>query len=84
MRHSYATWMLEDGADLRYVKDQLGHSSIDETEGTYRHLERRRHEERVDLGPYLRPVTGRQYASTAGAGLHSDTGHLGEGEDKER
>jgi hypothetical protein len=38
MRHSYATWMLEEGADLRWVKDQLGHASIEETEGTYGHL----------------------------------------------
>ena len=33
MRHSYATWLLEAGADLRWVKDQLGHASIEETEG---------------------------------------------------
>jgi integrase len=33
MRHSYATWMLEAGADLRWVRDQLGHASIEETEG---------------------------------------------------
>ena len=63
MRHSYATWMLEDGADLRYVKDQLGHASIDETEGTYGHLERRRHEAAADLDAYLQPVTSRQSAS---------------------
>jgi site-specific recombinase XerD len=49
MRHSYATWMLEAGADLRYVKDQMGHASIEETEGTYGHLEVERHEQRVDL-----------------------------------
>ena len=49
MRHSYATWMLEAGADLRWVRDQLGHASIEETEGTYVHLERERHEGRVDL-----------------------------------
>jgi len=34
VRHSYATWMLEAGADLRWVKDHLGHASIEETEGT--------------------------------------------------
>jgi len=34
--------MLEAGADLRWVKDQLGHASIEETEGTYGHLERDR------------------------------------------
>ena len=28
MRHSYATWTLEGGADLRWVKDQLGHASM--------------------------------------------------------
>lgn len=44
MRHSYATWLLEQGADIRWVKDQLGHSSIEETEGTYGHLEPERHE----------------------------------------
>jgi len=53
MRHSYATWMLEEGADLRFVKDQMGHASIEETEGTYGHLELERHEQRVDLGRIL-------------------------------
>ena len=50
MRHSYATWMLEAGADLRWVKDQFGHASIEETEGTYGHLERERHEAWVEPG----------------------------------
>jgi site-specific recombinase XerD len=49
MRHSYATWLLEEGADLRYVKDQMGHASIEETEGTYGHLAPERHEPRVAL-----------------------------------
>lgn len=53
MRHSYATWLLEEGADLRYVKDQMGHSSIEETEGTYGHLVRERHEARIDLDGIL-------------------------------
>jgi integrase len=39
--------LLEEGADLRFVKDQMGHSSIEETEGTYGHLELERHEPRV-------------------------------------
>jgi hypothetical protein len=47
MWHSYATWTLEAGADLRWVKDQLGHASIEVTEGSYGHLERERHEGRV-------------------------------------
>ena len=53
MRHSYATWLLEEGEDLRFVKHQMGHSSIEETEGTYGHLVPERHERRVDLGEIL-------------------------------
>jgi len=64
MRHSYATWILEAGADLRWVKDQLGHAGIDETEGTYGHLERERHERRVDLDAVLGGVLPRPLAST--------------------
>ena len=64
MRHSYATWMLEAGADLRWVKDQLGHASIEETEGPYGHLERERHERRVDLDAVLGGVQPRPPAST--------------------
>ena len=69
MRHSYATWLLEAGADLRWVKDQLGHASIEETEGTYGHLERERHERRVDLDAVLGGVQPRPPAST-----HLDAG----------
>src|SRR5207249_11549002 len=38
MRHSYATWLLEAGADIRWVKDQMGHA----------HLVRERHERHVE------------------------------------
>jgi integrase-like protein len=72
MRHSYATWMLEAGADLRWVKDQLGHASIDETEGTYGHLEREQHERRVDLDAVLGTGSGAStgvHASDAGAAI---------------
>ena len=72
MRHSYATWMLEAGADLRWVKDQLGHASIEETEGTYGHLERERHERRVDLDSVLGIGSGAStgvHASDAGAAI---------------
>jgi integrase len=64
MRHSYATWTLEAGADLRWVRDQLGHASIEETEGTYGHLERERHEGRVNLDAVLGGVHSRPPAST--------------------
>jgi len=66
MRHSYATWMLEAGANLRWMRDQLEHASIEETEVTYGHLERDRHERRVDLDSVFTPVHARPPASTLG------------------
>jgi len=70
MRHSYARWLLEAGADIRWVKDQMGHASIGETEGTYGHLVRERHERDVD---HLNAVLwGVNSAGEGGGRLESD------------
>jgi integrase len=37
-RHTFATWNLEEGADLRWVSAQLGHASVKTTLDTYGHL----------------------------------------------
>ena len=55
MRHSYATWLLEAGADIRWVQRQLGHATIAQTSDTYGHLESEQHEERVNLDELLTP-----------------------------
>src|SRR2546426_2563223 len=55
MRHSYATWLLEGGADIRWVQRQLGHATIAQTSDTYGHLESDRHEERGNLDEVLTP-----------------------------
>src|ERR1700732_435723 len=38
LRHTFGSLRLQDGASLAYVKDQMGHSSIQITVDTYGHL----------------------------------------------
>lgn len=53
-RHTFATWLLSDGADLRWVQQQLGHASIGQTADTYGHVQPDRHESAVvGLDRYL-------------------------------
>lgn len=38
LRHSFATKMLDNGADLKHVSTLLGHKSVQQTVDTYQHL----------------------------------------------
>jgi site-specific recombinase XerD len=54
-RHTFATWLLSDGADLRWVQQQMGHASIAQTADTYGHVQPERHESAVEgLDRYVR------------------------------
>jgi integrase len=55
-RHTYATWMLDEGADVRWVQQQMGHATIGQTTDTYSHLDAARHQADVEtLNRYLTP-----------------------------
>jgi integrase len=38
LRHTFGSLLIQDGASLAYVKDQMGHSSIQVTVDVYGHL----------------------------------------------
>jgi integrase len=64
LRHTYASLLIQNGAPLAYVKDQLGHSSIQITVDTYGHLVPGGNRSEVDRLDDPVPATIRNLAAT--------------------
>ena len=61
LRHTFGSLLIQDGASLAYVKEQMGHSSIQITVDTYGHLVPGADISWVDR---LDPVSGTQQSAT--------------------
>ncbi|WP_172954370.1 site-specific integrase [Solibacillus sp. R5-41] len=49
LRHSYASYMLSKGINIKVIQEQLGHSNIRETLNTYSHVTREQKENATSL-----------------------------------
>ena len=49
LRHSYASFMLAKGVNIKVIQEQLGHANIRETLNTYSHIDREQKEKASDL-----------------------------------
>jgi integrase len=49
LRHTCASWLIQQGVPLPVIQQRLGHESIETTVGTYGHLDRRSHQAAADV-----------------------------------
>ena len=49
LRHSYASYMLSKGVNIKVIQEQLGHANIRETLNTYSHIDSEQKEKASDL-----------------------------------
>ena len=48
LRHAHATWLTEDGVDLKTVQERLGHASVHTTLAFYAHATADQHRQATD------------------------------------
>ena len=49
MRHTHATTLIENGANIKDVQARLGHANIETTLGTYTHATEKMAEQSVEI-----------------------------------
>ncbi|CDT73598.1 hypothetical protein BN1095_690014 [Clostridioides difficile] len=49
MRHTHATLLLENGANVKYIQQRLGHSQLSTTMDTYSHVTSKMESETIDI-----------------------------------
>ncbi|MEX8160202.1 tyrosine-type recombinase/integrase [Clostridioides difficile] len=49
LRHTHATLLLENGANIKYIQQRLGHSQLSTTMDTYSHVTSKMESETVDI-----------------------------------
>lgn len=53
LRHTYASFMLLQGVNIKVIQEQLGHANIQETLNTYSHIDNEQKEKASDLFRHL-------------------------------
>jgi integrase len=79
LRHTHASWLLEQGMSLEQVQDQLGHESIITTRKTYGHLQPAMLEALQKAAAASLSAGAPQWALEVGANTNSSPLELGAG-----